>query len=127
MNKSTSSVAWDPAVILGSNESTLSVWHDGKAAVHLLVNIPSGRVFSLSRNSKSCTWNPAAVTGANHVQIIFLYLGFYFSAYMKWQFNATEYAFSCRRADFGSFMALLLQEGVRVEKFAVQLHLPDCG
>lgn len=47
---------------------------------------------------------------------------FYFSAYIKWQFNATEHAFSCPRADFGSFTAPLLQEGIRVEKFAVQMQ-----
>lgn len=39
---------------------------------YLSVNIPSGNVFSLSRNSKSCTWNPAAVAGENHVQLIFI-------------------------------------------------------
>lgn len=43
---------------------------------YLLVNIRSGSVFSLSRNSKSRTWNPAAVAEENHVQINFIYLRF---------------------------------------------------
>lgn len=122
MQKRTSSVAWDPAVILGWNETTLSVWHDGKAAVPLDQYSQWKYVQSLSqfqilhmKSSSSCGRKPCP----NHLYLF----RFYFSAYIKWQFNATEHAFSCPRADFGSFTALLLEEGVRVEKFAVFLQM----
>lgn len=122
MQKSTSSVAWDPAVILGSNKSTLSVWHDGKAAVPFGQYSQWKCVHSLTqfqilhmKSSSSCGRKPCP----NHLYLF----SFYFSAYIKWQFNATEQAFSCPLADFGSFTALLLQEGVRVEKFAVFLQM----